>query len=102
MDPSLTEFVLAVSAYSTAVVVYSQRRRGDRWQDQAILFALSTSTLLGLGLGHDFQTTILSIVSWAVIAALVLSSISHEIARRTSGNNADSDDTEEGSLEVKL
>ena len=102
MDPSLTEFVLAVSAYSTAVVVYSQRRRGDRWQDQAILFALSTSTLLGLGLGYDLQTTILSIVSWAVIAALVLSSISHEIARRASGNNTDPNDTEEGFLEVKL
>ncbi|KAH0286224.1 hypothetical protein M436DRAFT_84240 [Aureobasidium namibiae CBS 147.97] len=102
MNPSLTGFVLAVSTYSIAIVVYSQRRRGDRWQDQAILFALSTSTLLGLGLGYDLQTTILSIVSWAVIAALVLSSVSHEIVRRVGTNNVDPDDAEERLFEVKL
>jgi hypothetical protein len=89
MNPSLTEFVLAISAYSIAVVVYSQRHRGDHWQDQIILFALSTSTLMGLGLGYDLQTAVLDIMSWAVIAALILSSVGHSIARLASKSNVD-------------
>jgi cyclophilin family peptidyl-prolyl cis-trans isomerase len=89
MNPSLTEFVLAISAYSIAVVVYSQRHRRNHWQDHIVLFAISTSTLSGLGLGYDLQTTVLSIVSWAVMVALLVSSIGHEVARLASKSNVD-------------
>lgn len=82
LNPSLTVFVLAVCTYSITVTLYAQHFREDYWQDHIISFALLTSTICGLDLGYDLQTTILSIVSWAVIAALLFSSATHKVVRR--------------------
>ncbi|CAD0110811.1 unnamed protein product, partial [Aureobasidium uvarum] len=87
-------FLLLASGSGTVMTSWNHannsaiRRRGDRWQDHIILLALSTSSLSGLGLGYDMQTTVLGIVSWVVIAALMLSSVSHGIARRFGYCNA--------------
>lgn len=83
LNPNLAEFALAVCAYSVAVTAYAQQCRENSWQDQIILLALLTSIFAGLWLGYDLQTVVLSIMSWAVIAALILSSASHELVRRS-------------------
>ncbi|KAG9942229.1 hypothetical protein KCU85_g9294, partial [Aureobasidium melanogenum] len=83
LNPNLAEFALAVCAYSIAVTAYAHQCRENFWQDQIILLALLTSISAGLWLGYDLQTLVLSIMSWAVIAALILSSASHELVRHS-------------------
>jgi hypothetical protein len=75
----LAEFVISMITYAAAVVIYAQRRCDDRWQGRILSTALLGSTILGISLGYDLQTTILGIVTWVMLVVLTLSTIVHEL-----------------------
>lgn len=79
MEPNLAEFVLSMITYATTVVIYARGRCSDRWQGRILSTAILGSTMLGISLGYDLQTTILGIVTWIVVVVLILSAIAHEL-----------------------
>ncbi|KAF1345080.1 hypothetical protein BDV97DRAFT_401698 [Delphinella strobiligena] len=71
--PSHTTFAIAFTLYFLTTVFYSWRQHEGTCQGQMIAIALIVTIGLGLKMGLSLQSIVLSLGSWILIIALLLS-----------------------------